>query len=142
MCHLKNTHNRFFFFQSRKSTCVPHSFQGPLYVKLFTPLYFINVTCCFVCVFLRACSCVCVCVCAPLTTVLKSSFCGRMLLQDRQSAWQSLCPWSHRQNSSRATTVFMAGPTICCTTQNNADTRVQRNSSKDLPVSMRAVVSH
>lgn len=86
--------------------------------------------------------CACVCVCVSLTTVLKSSFWGRMLLQDRQSAWQSLCPWSHRQSSSRATTVFMAGPTNCCATQNNADTHVQRNSSKILPVSLWVLSCH
>ena len=51
--------------------------------------------------------CVCVCVCVFLTMVLKLSCLGMMLLQARQSFWQSLCPGSHRQSSSRATTVFM-----------------------------------
>ena len=51
--------------------------------------------------------CKCVCVSRFLTIVLKLSCFGRMLLQDRQSVWQSLCPGSHRQSSSRATRVFI-----------------------------------
>lgn len=51
--------------------------------------------------------CVHVCLCALLTMVLKLSCLGRRLLQDKQSAWQSLHPGSHKQSSRRATTVFM-----------------------------------
>lgn len=46
-----------------------------------------------------------------LFTMLLNLRClGRKTLQDRQSAWQSLCPGSLRQSSSRTNTVFMVPP--------------------------------